>query len=144
MSENADASTFLFENMVSLFSTGELRELAFVVNVDWDELRGEVKSGKVISLLKTVSNRYELPRLIALLEEKRDFIDWPSLPTMDLDHLPVEQGNVGKNEINVSGGGRITIGGKVEQYGNENRVEVQEENSSLSAGELIQRGNCKS
>jgi hypothetical protein len=58
----------------------ELKVLTFDLAVDWDELSGDIKSLKVLSLIKLLGQQKRLPELIAKLREERPNTYWPDVP----------------------------------------------------------------
>jgi hypothetical protein len=54
--------------LVERFTLEELKLLAANLRLDWDELAGEQKSGKVWSLLEALAESGRLPELLALAE----------------------------------------------------------------------------
>lgn len=58
------------------FSLDDLKELAFDLDVDWDELAGERKSGKVLALISHVEKQGRLQELVQLLRADRPLVAW--------------------------------------------------------------------
>jgi hypothetical protein len=62
------------------FDMEELQALAYDLSVDWDELAGDVKSRKILSLLIHLAQINRLVPLLALLRQERSQHSWPDLP----------------------------------------------------------------
>ena len=62
------------------FDMEELQALAYDLSVDWDELAGDVKSRKILSLLIHLAQTNRLVPLLALLRQERPHYGWPDLP----------------------------------------------------------------
>ena len=50
----------------------ELEVLAFDLGVDWDEIPGRNKSGKIVGLVKYLKRRRKLPELVVAVNQDRD------------------------------------------------------------------------
>jgi hypothetical protein len=70
----------LHQGIVQYFDQSELQTLVFYLGVDWDELRGEIKSEKTLSLIQQLGQNSRLPELTQLLRQQRPYISWPDLP----------------------------------------------------------------
>lgn len=66
----------LREMMAGAFGLDELRALAFDLAIDYDNLPGESKEVKVISLLEAVERQDRLGIFIARLAALRPHLDW--------------------------------------------------------------------
>lgn len=62
--------------IVEFFSEDDIRQAAFDLNIDWGELVGENKTGKVRSLIIWLEDRGRLYRLVGYCQKKRPEIDW--------------------------------------------------------------------
>ncbi|MCS6846200.1 MAG: hypothetical protein RMN52_00625 [Anaerolineae bacterium] len=64
------------------FSDEELRNLCFDLGVDYDELRGPIKSSKAASLLELLDHRGRIPELIERCARLRDNVAWREIYTL--------------------------------------------------------------
>lgn len=71
----------LRQQIIELFSEGELKTLCFDLAVDYDMLEGGEKTAKVVALIAHLEKRGRLPALLAWLAEERPHTAWPSLET---------------------------------------------------------------
>lgn len=62
------------------FNLGELQQLAFDLNLDWDELVGPTKSGKIVALVVMMARHGRLPDLLTQLRQRYPAVDWPEPP----------------------------------------------------------------
>jgi hypothetical protein len=69
----------LFSLIKDHFDMSELRTLSFNLAIDWDELPGDRKSVKIVSLLRAVSQDNRQNELLEYLIEQRPHIDWPNI-----------------------------------------------------------------
>lgn len=65
--------------MSKYFSKGEVRTLAFDLGIDYDELAGETKSEKIVSLVQYAQTHNKLEALLNQCKKLRDFVKWPDL-----------------------------------------------------------------
>ena len=79
--------------MSGYFDLDELRQLAFDLNVDWDEVAGEAKSTKIVVLVGMLERNGRLAELMTALQAQRPQVNWPE--------LLVEAGN-GRADIPLS------------------------------------------
>lgn len=79
----------LHHSMAECFDLTELRTLSFELGIDWDELSGDRKSAKIVSLITVTSQQNRQHELLALLNAKRPNVTWPNvintLPTSPRD-----------------------------------------------------------
>ncbi|MCA9972166.1 MAG: hypothetical protein KC425_18210 [Anaerolineales bacterium] len=61
------------------FSLAGVKELGFYLDLDYDELRGEVKSEKIWSLLACLADLKRGPELLDVLRQERPSTPWPDL-----------------------------------------------------------------
>ncbi|MCG8419258.1 MAG: hypothetical protein MJE77_15095 [Proteobacteria bacterium] len=54
------------------YNLDELEVLAFDLGVDWDEIPGRNKSGKIVGLVKYLKRRRKLPELVVAVNQDRD------------------------------------------------------------------------
>lgn len=55
--------------------------MAFELNIEWDDLEGSNRSGKLISLIEELKRQNRLGELAEWLREKRPSVEWPDVPT---------------------------------------------------------------
>lgn len=79
----------LRQQIIDLFSEGELKTLCFDLAVDYDTLEGGEKATKVVALIAHLEKRGRLPALLAWLAEERPHATWPSLETPPSSPPPV-------------------------------------------------------
>ena len=72
----ASSRSRLRQNMGKYFQGIELEELCFDFNIDYDDLTGKEKKGKIIALIKYMESRGRLPELIAQCKALRPKVDW--------------------------------------------------------------------
>ena len=68
--------TRLHEKIDQLFDNDELRTLCFRLEVDYDNLSGDTKSGKVRELIRWCEKRNCLDKLVELLRKERPNVSW--------------------------------------------------------------------
>lgn len=66
--------------LTSAFSLAEIRTLCFDLGIDYDDLGGEGKSGKIRELIMHLSRRKRLRDLVELASRERPQINWPNIP----------------------------------------------------------------
>jgi len=74
----------LRQKLAHHFNQDELRILCFDLDVDYEELRGEVKTSKAMELVAHLRRRGRIGELLATCSELRPNVVWPSLPTTPL------------------------------------------------------------
>lgn len=85
MNQNSILTNQIILNQIcASFNEAELRVMAFSMNVDWEEMEGNVKSEKVISLLTYASRNRITAQLGELLRQNRPQVDWPELKQIHL------------------------------------------------------------
>ncbi len=62
------------------FNVSELQDLVFYLDADWEELRGDTKSEKILSLIIYLGQNHSLSQITPLLRQKRPHLNWPDLP----------------------------------------------------------------
>jgi hypothetical protein len=76
--------TALRQMIDQYFSESDLRALCFDLDVNYDEnLRGSVKTEKILSLLRWCQQRGHGPKLIQLCQQERPHVNWPDWPQND-------------------------------------------------------------
>lgn len=68
----------LYKILVGRFDDEELRTLCFALGLDYDNLRGDGKSGKARELITYLERRNEIPQLVEIGEQLRSDISWPN------------------------------------------------------------------
>ena len=69
----------LLEILKTRFDAEGLREIAFRLGIDYDDLRGESKTAKAVSLIEYLVHRERLPELVRVGRELRPDIRWPDV-----------------------------------------------------------------
>ena len=69
----------LRERILVRFDLDELRTLVFDLNVNYDDLRGEIISAKIQALLESLGRQDRIPELLALLKQRRPNEDWDDI-----------------------------------------------------------------
>ena len=67
----------LLKNLVEYFNLEDLRALCFDLGLDYDELRGEVKSARARELITVMLRQNRLTELASKLQVQRPDVDWP-------------------------------------------------------------------
>lgn len=135
----------LLQKMDRHFDLNELRGLSFALDVEWEELVGDNKPTKIISLIKYVIRRERLAELLALLQQQRPSVEWP-----DIDTGNIRQNNLAQkkpssqsgNSITATNGGTIRVGGEIIQEGKKNSLDADSA-AVIEAKKLTQRDKKK-
>jgi len=69
----------LLENLNKYFDEEELRNLSFLLEIEYDDLRGEGRANKARELLKFLGRRGRILELVTLAKELRPKVDWKNL-----------------------------------------------------------------
>jgi hypothetical protein len=77
----AEHAVPLHQNLVSLFSEDELKQLCFELDVDYEALPGSAKPDKARELIQYFERRDTVAKLLAACIKARPNVTWPSLPT---------------------------------------------------------------
>ena len=75
----------LLESLVRYFDLDELRTLCFDLGLDYDELRGEVKSAKARELITVMLRQNRLAELASRLQVQRPDVDWPDVEAISAE-----------------------------------------------------------
>ncbi len=62
------------------YNLAELRTLVFDLDVGWEELAGDTRANKIVSLVEWLERNGRLPDLLELLQKDHPQVSWPSLP----------------------------------------------------------------
>lgn len=92
MTTNTSPLSTLRERIVARFNLEELRTLTFDLQVNYDELRGETISGKVLALLEHLSHQERIPVLLSRLKHLRPSEDWDSFLPAELEAMSPYKG----------------------------------------------------
>ena len=65
--------------LVLVFSYEELRTLVFDSGIDFDEVAGETKTGKIRELILYAERYHKMNKLIGAAQQARPDVDWPGL-----------------------------------------------------------------
>ena len=84
------------QHMNELFGLEEIRVLVFVLDIDYDNLVGETKNGKIISLLIDLAQHQRLTDLETKLNNIRPQVNWQ----FSQAKFPVSQAPLDKNRTN--------------------------------------------
>lgn len=122
------------------FDLNELRVLCHDLGIPWENLSGDNKPTKVISLISHVERRESLPKLLSVLQRERPTVHWFGVNEDKL--LQSQPSSQSGNSINVRGGGTIKIGRGIIQEGDKNSVDADSE-GVIEAEELTQRKTKK-
>lgn len=63
--------------LYDLFDEQDVREMAFIVDVDYDNLEGDEKRGRLLSLVQMMKRQGRLAELEELARQKRPNVHWP-------------------------------------------------------------------
>jgi hypothetical protein len=66
----------LRDNLDTYFSVGELKSLCFDLGIDYENLSGSSKSGKVLELIQMVQRHGRLSELVDLVRQERPHASW--------------------------------------------------------------------
>ena len=80
--ENSNYFRKLRKNIGKHFDLGELKNITFDLQIDWDDLSGENKGSKIRSLLLDLEKNNRLLEMLDLLREERPKVDWPDPPLL--------------------------------------------------------------
>lgn len=70
---------FLHTQMAEYFNDGELRDIAFRMSIDYENLQGLNKSERALSLVIEATRNNKILELLGLCREMRPLIQWASL-----------------------------------------------------------------
>jgi hypothetical protein len=70
----------LFEAMNALFNDAEIRDICFNLNIDYEDLSGSGKSGKIRELISFCERRVGIQHLYAMVKKKRPKVEWDKIP----------------------------------------------------------------
>jgi hypothetical protein len=79
----------LSEILITRFSGDDLRGLVFDLQLDYDNLRGDEKSGKARDLVAYLERRNDLAKLVRVGKKARPDISWP-----DIEPDPLHEGAI--------------------------------------------------
>lgn len=65
--------------LIESFNLNELNALSFFLGIDWEELKGDTKSTKAISLILYIARNGRLHELVERLRQERPEGNWPEL-----------------------------------------------------------------
>ncbi|MEM7802701.1 MAG: hypothetical protein AAF633_26150 [Chloroflexota bacterium] len=146
----------LHKLIASTFSLEDVRLLCFELSVDYDELKGEAKSGKLSGLLELLAKESKLTGLLGYLERERPDTTWPAIPA-DFVYAPLKSdttspnpgptfnlGNIEAAIVNV--GGSQQVSGPIEvdlreaitilqPRGSQHREQIEQMRSQLTQRE---------
>lgn len=111
---------FLFQllrEIDSCFNLGELRELCFLLNIEYEHLPGDERLSKIRSLLlyQAKAGPEELGRLLAQLRALRPNSVWPDIPELallkqEIDSMDESSPRIVWGDISVGNVSRMAIG----------------------------------
>lgn len=146
----------LYRLLLGRFDREELVEICFLMNIDYDDLRGEGRAGKIRELLLYLARRDELPALLATLREVRADDEWPPVPAgfrsanqhtaVEIERFqkaardperPAAAPGVNAPQFNISGkiqAGKVNIGGVETIHGDQQiNLDFSETNDEASS-----------
>lgn len=82
----------LLEEMARSFSSSELSELAFSLNIDYEDLAGSNRRARARELITYNERRGQIDKLLAELSKMRDNIDWYAVAAFE---RPEKSGSAG-------------------------------------------------
>ena len=89
----------MYEVLINYFSLGELRTLAFDLNIEFEDLSGETKSTKALSLIEFADRRGRLDDLVRYVMRLRPNVEWPKQDTQSESLININIGNVGQGSV---------------------------------------------
>ena len=102
----------MYEVLINYFSLGELRTLAFDLNIEFEDLSGETKSTKALSLIEFADRRGRLDDLVRYVMRLRPNVEWPKQDTQSESLININIGNVGQGSV-IQGWDQGLVGMKV-------------------------------
>ncbi len=101
----------LRDQIAATFSSDELHDLCFDLNIDPDELAGETKTRIISALILTIAHQQQFGKLLSTLQRQRPDEEWPQAEEFsDIDWGAfIEAANLKGQEI-YTGGGQVIIG----------------------------------
>ena len=72
-----NAQVQLFDQMLAVFNEEDIRELCFRLNIAYDDLNGQNRRAKTISLVEHCHQTNRTAELIVLCQESRPAVAWP-------------------------------------------------------------------
>jgi predicted NACHT family NTPase len=85
MATVSNTLTDLHALLTEYFNLEELRALCFDLGLDYDELRGEIKSAKARELITVMLRQSRLAALASRVQVLRPDVDWPNVATLSPD-----------------------------------------------------------
>lgn len=85
----------MMEFLIDHFNLGELRTLAFDLNINFEDLSGRAKRDKVVSLIEYAERRGRLDDLVGYVKRLRPYAEWPPEFSQTQSSINVNIGNVG-------------------------------------------------
>lgn len=98
----------LYKILTDRFNDDELRTLCFALGIDYDNLRGDGKSGKARELITYLERRNEIPQLIEIGKQLRPDISWPDAIEASEIRSGILHDHLNTLHIMVTGGRDIT------------------------------------
>lgn len=87
--ENAQIQ--LFNKMLQAFNEDELIELAFLLNIQYEDLNGRNRRAKTVSLVDYCKRTERLAELVELCQQQRPTISWPSVADQQADRYDIQE-----------------------------------------------------
>jgi hypothetical protein len=108
----------LHQQLNRYFDLEEVRTLCFVLNLDYDSIRGEGKSAKTRELILHLGRNGRLPELLDYARRERKHVQWPDPPAGFELPQAVEGGPAAGGPVyNVNTGGGVFVAGGVSTGG---------------------------
>jgi hypothetical protein len=97
----------LLKEMASSFNASELSELAFNLNIDYEDLAGSNRRAKVRELITHCERRGQVDKLLAALSKMRDSTNWYAIvalapPGEEAGESPLVVGRPGEDSTTIS------------------------------------------
>lgn len=87
---------YLHEKMVQHFDAAEVRSLCFGLGIEYDDLQGEGRADKLVSLISRVERRGMIESFIKAVTETRPDVLWKQVP-LEINPLPLPLQDIADN-----------------------------------------------
>src|SRR5437764_15204446 len=78
---SSESLTEIRQQLSTAFTLEELQGVCFDLGLDYDDLSGDAKTGKIIALLNRLRSMGRLRDLLALAKQHRPNLEWRETPT---------------------------------------------------------------
>ncbi len=86
-----NAQIQLFNQILQAFNEDELKELAFLLNIQYEDLNGRNRRAKTVSLVDYCKRSERLAELVELCQQQRPTISWPSVADQQADRYDIQE-----------------------------------------------------